>query len=320
LEFGKAFMKRIILVDGSGFLGQALAEHLQKSGYEVANFSRSPKRLRPGMPEIVWNACSLGIRARELEGATAVINLAGRWVHGRYTKPNHRSIAESRIHSTRVLGEALAQCKTPPSIWLNSSTATFYRHTLGPSWDESGEIGSTPEAKDEFSVKLARAWEKALEEAPTPDTRKVALRSAMVLGDGKSSVFPLLRRLTRLGLGGCLGSGRQSVSWIYQTDFCRAVEWLIKQGNFTGPVNLCAPNPLTNAAMKRTFRDVFRRPGGMPATHWMLEVGACAWRTETELVIKSRRLALSRRLESGFTFHFPFLRQAREDLKAGPEF
>jgi uncharacterized protein (TIGR01777 family) len=202
--------------------------------------------------------------------------------------------------------------------WLNASTATIYKHTFGPAWDETGEIGGTPAAKDEFSVEVATAWERAFADAPTPATRKIALRSAMVLGMGANSVFPTLRRLARFGLGGRMGSGRQFVSWIHESDFCRAIDWLLQRGDFEGAVNLAAPNPVTNAEMMRTLCKVCRIPFGLPAACWMLEVGAFFLRTETELTFKSRHVVPKRLLAAGFQFRFPELDEAMRELEGRP--
>ena len=265
-----------------------------------------------------WSGETLADWTKELEGAKAVINLAGRSVDCRYHDRNRRLIMDSRVNSTRVLGEAIAKCQQPPRVWLNSSTATIYKHTFGPAWDESGEIGATPEAKDVFSMEVAQAWERAFGAANTPRTRKVALRSAMVLGFGGNSVFPVLRRLVRLGLGGPMGSGRQFVSWIHQGDFCRAITWLLEQEDIAGPVNLAAPNPLTNAEMMQILRTVCGAPLGigLPATEWMLEAGAFFLRTETELIIKSRRVLPGKLLRSGFQFQFQTVRDAASDLES----
>ena len=197
-----------------------------------------------------------------------------------------------------------------------------HRHHLQAHlWSGLGRIRGNRwnvEAKDEFSVEVATAWERALNQAQTPLTRKVALRASMVLGADKNSVFPVLRRLARIGLGGKMADGRQFVSWIHEADFCRAVEWLITHNKISGPVNVCAPNPVTNAEMMKLFRDVCRRPIGLPATRWMLEIGAIFLRTETELIIKSRRVIPRRLIKSGFEFQFPFLRGALENLQEKP--
>ncbi len=311
-------MKRIILTGGSGFLGRALAAHFQKAGYEIVILTRAPKPGWGDVRQAVWDVRTRGDWANELEGAAAVINLVGRSVNCRYHKRNRRQILESRVLSTQIIGEVISTCKVPPPVWLNASTATIYKHTYGPAWDEYGEIGGTLEAKDEFSVEVATAWERALNQAQTPGTRKVALRASMVLGTDKNSVFPVLRRLARIGLGGKMDDGRQFVSWIHQADFCRAVDWLVTHNEIRGPVNVCAPNPVTNAEMMKLFRDVCRRPFGLPAARWMLEIGAVFLRTETELIIKSRRVIPRRLIESGFEFEFPFLRGALEDLQEKP--
>jgi hypothetical protein len=263
---------------------------------------------------LAWDARTLGDWQSELEGATAVVNLTGKSVNCRYTPRNQKEILDSRVDSTRILGEAIGRCRQPPQVWLNASTATIYRHNFDAPWDESGEIGAVPEAKDAFSVEVAQAWERTLGEAQTSGTRKIAMRSAMVLGMGKNSVFPALRRLVRLGLGGKMGSGRQFVSWIYENDFCRAVDWLISRNDIHGPVNLATPNPLPNDEMMRILRRVCGATFGLPATNEMLEVGAFFLRTETELIIKSRRVIPRRLIDSGFHFQFSSLQVAFGNL------
>jgi uncharacterized protein (TIGR01777 family) len=306
--------RRIILAGGSGFLGRILREHYLKQECEVVVLTRSPREAKGVSREMAWDGRTLGEWASELDGADVLINLAGRSVDCRYHARNRKLMLDSRVDSTRVLGEAIAQCARPPKVWLNSSTATIYRHNFGPAWNEDGEIGATPEAKDAFSVEVALAWEREFNAAKTSRTRKVALRSAMVFGHGANSVFPVLCRLARLGLGGRMASGSQFVSWIHQTDFCRAIDWLIEREEFIGPVNLAAPNPVTNSEMMATVRKQCGVPRGLPAAAWMLEVGAFFLRTETELIIKSRRVAPARLLLSGFKFQFPELRGALDDL------
>jgi uncharacterized protein (TIGR01777 family) len=308
--------QRIVLAGGSGFLGGELAKHFSALGWEVVILTRSPKPRTDDVRKVAWDTKSIGNWAHELEGATAVVNLTGRSVDCRYNAKNRREIMDSRVNSTRVVGEAIARCQTPPCVWLNSSTATVYQHTFGKPHDESSrEMDSAMDAKDAFSVEVAQAWERTLDEAKAPNTRKVALRTSMVLGLGRNSVFPVLRRLTKFGLGGRQGSGKQFVSWIHVEDFCRAVEWVITHEELTGPINQCAPNPLPNAEMMRLFRDVCRMPIGLPATEWMLEIGAFFLRTETELIFKSRRVVPGRLLTSGFEFRFPTFRQALLDLE-----
>jgi uncharacterized protein (TIGR01777 family) len=306
--------KRLVLAGGSGFLGQALAGHFLHAGWDVVILTRSPGQSGLVGRQVGWDARTFGDWVRETEGSAALVNLTGKSVNCRYNARNRKQILDSRVNSTRVLGEAIGRCHQPPRVWLNASTATVYRHTFGEPWDETGQTEAVEEAKDRFSVEVAWAWERALEEASTPRTRKMAMRIAMVLGLGKNSVFPVLRRLTKLGLGGRMGNGRQFVSWIHQTDYCRAIEWLINHDSFAGPVNLVAPNPVPNGEMMRTLRQVCGVPFGLPATEWMLEIGAFVLRTETELLLKSRRVIPGRLLNSGFEFQFPTMQKAFEDL------
>jgi uncharacterized protein (TIGR01777 family) len=305
---------RIILAGGSGFLGQALASHFQEHGFDVVILTRSPGQHARAGRQMLWDARTPGPWTLELEGAAAVVNLTGKSVNCRYTERNRQEILGSRLNSTRVIGRAIGLCTQPPAVWLNASTATVYRHTFDNAWDERGPTESSAEAKDRFSVEVAWAWEQALNESSTPRTRKIALRMAMVLGLAKNSVFPMLRRLASLGLGGKMGSGRQFVSWIHETDFCRAVKWLISHDSLNGSVNITAPSPVPNAEMMRHLRRVCHVPFGLPAANWMLQVGAFLLRTETELILKSRRVIPGRLLESGFDFQVPTIREAFEKL------
>jgi uncharacterized protein (TIGR01777 family) len=306
--------KRIILAGGSGFLGNVLSHYLTQRGYEVIVLTRRPPQGASDIRKVHWDGCTRGPWTEHLDGAFAVINLAGRSVNCRYTEQNKRAILDSRVDSTRVLGQAIARCAKPPVVWLNSSTATIYKHSFDRAMDERGEIGATPEAKDSFSVEVAREWERAFDAAPTPATRKVALRTAMVLGTQAGSVLDVLQRLVRFGLGGQMASGKQYVSWIHEKDFCRAIEWLISKEDFRGEVNLAALNPAPNQELMATLRRACGKSFGLPAARWMLEIGALFMRTETELIIKSRRVVPGRLLESGFEFHFPRLEAALTDL------
>jgi uncharacterized protein (TIGR01777 family) len=237
--------KRIVIAGGSGFLGGVLGEYFAAPRNEIVIFTRKPKVRAGPVREVLWDGETLGKWASELEGAQALINLAGVSVNCRYHARNRKLLLDSRLNSTRVLGEAIARCANPPPVWLNSSTATIYKHNFGQAWNEAGEIGGCVEAKDIFSVQIASEWERVFNEARTPRTRKIALRLAMVLGHEQNSVLPNMLRLVRLGLGGSMAGGGQFVSWIHHEDFCRAVEWLIEHEHFTGIVNLAAPNPLT---------------------------------------------------------------------------
>jgi uncharacterized protein (TIGR01777 family) len=306
---------KVVIPGGSGQVGTVLARHFHAQQHDVVVLSRTPTTAPWRVA--AWDARSLGAWVEELDGADVVINLAGRSVNCRYTPANRREIKESRVLSTQVMGEAIRAARVPPRVWLQASTATIYAHRFDAANDEyTGVIGGTePNAPDtwRFSIDVATAWEAAFDAAKTPHTRKVALRSAMTMSPDRGGVFDTLLWLVRRGLGGRAGDGRQSVSWVHEVDFIRAVDWVIA-GDLGGPVNICSPNPLPNAEFMREFRAAWGTKVGLPATRWMLELGAWAMRTETELVLKSRRVVPTRLLESGFVFQFPAWPDAARDL------
>ena len=246
-----------------------------------------------------------------------VINLAGRSVNCRYHRGNRRQILESRVRSTELLGRAIGTLRNPPRLWLNASTATIYRHSLERQMDEAGELGSAERGEPDqwrFSVDVAKRWEEALFSADTPATRKIALRSAMTMSPDRGGVFDMLSRLVRLRLGGSAGSGQQYVSWIHQQDFARALDFLIANENIEGVVNVSSPNPIPNSEFMHKLRQAWGIAHGLAATEWMLELGAFFLRTETELVLKSRRVVPGLLLNHGFRFDFPEWAEASKDL------
>jgi uncharacterized protein (TIGR01777 family) len=267
---------------------------------------------------VPWDGQTVGGWAAELDGADVVINLAARNVNCRYSAENRRAILDSRVRSTRAIGEAIGRAARPPRAWLQASTATIYAHRHDAPHDEAtGVIGrAEPDAPNSwrFSIEVATSWERAVDEADTPRTRKVKLRSAVIMSPDPGGPFDLLLRLVRLGLGGTSGSGRQYVSWIHDEDFVRAVSWLIEHDDVDGVVNVAAPNPLPNAEFMGTIRRAWGAPIGLPATEWMLAVGAAVLRTETELVLKSRRVIPARLVHHGFTFRHPTWPEAAAEL------
>jgi uncharacterized protein (TIGR01777 family) len=283
--------------------------------HQVIVLSRKPF-LAP-WPVVLWDAKNLGGWQASFDNADVVINLAGRSVNCRYSPENRRQILNSRVDATRVVGKAIANASTPPRVWLQASTATIYSHRFdSPNDDIRGLLGGNePNVPDtwKFSIDVASAWEQAAEELDLPGTRRVLMRAAMTMSPEPDSVFAVLVGLVKRGLGGTNGDGRQYVSWIHEFDFIRSVFWLIDH-DLSGPVNLSSPNPLPNSDFMRILRKVAKIPIGLPATRWMLEIGAILLKTETELILKSRRVVPSRLLASGFKFQFPTWEQAAEDL------
>jgi len=301
--------KTIVIAGGNGFLGRAVARFMHDRGWDVIVLSRRPETIIDGATVIAWDGRSFGEWSHAIDGADVVLNLAGRSVNCRYNAKNRDEIERSRVESTTVLGRAIAQAKMPPKVWLNSATATIYRHAEDRPQDEfTGEIGSG------FSVNVALAWEKSFFDAVTPGVRKIALRSAMVMGRGAGGPFNVFRNLVRLRLGGRMGSGRQYVSWVHVEDFCRAIEFLIERDDLDGRINIASPNPLPNVEFMRELRRAAHVRIGLPAFKWMLEIGAIFLRTETELPLKSRFVVPTRLLNSGFVFRHPDWRDAAAEL------
>jgi uncharacterized protein (TIGR01777 family) len=307
---------RIVLPGGSGQVGNILSRYFHAQGHDVVVLAR--RVTRAPWRVVNWDGATLGNWTSELENADALINLAGRSVDCRYTAANRREIKESRIQTTHLLGQAIAQSVHPPRLWMNASTATIYRHALDrPMDEETGEIGGSEpnaSARWRFSIDVATNWEKAFFDAPTPNTRKIALRSAVIMSPDRGGVFDTLLRLVRFGLGGTAASGQQFVSWIHDADFLRSIDYLIARDEIDGVVNIASPNPLPNREFMKVLRQAWGTPIGLRAASWMLEIGTFFLRTETELVLKSRRVIPGRLLEAGFQFQFPEWVAATQNL------
>ncbi|HEX3762761.1 MAG TPA: DUF1731 domain-containing protein [Kofleriaceae bacterium] len=308
---------KIVIPGGSGQVGGILARAFQARGDEVVIVGRGGAAAG-GPRGVAWDGRTIGPWAAEIDGADVVINLAGRSVNCRYTPANLDAMMRSRVDSTRVVGLAIERAARPPRVWLQMSTATIYAHRFdAPNDEATGRIGGDePDAPAYWkrSVDIARAWEQALHDASTPRTRRVALRAAMVMSPDRGGIFDVLLGLVRAGLGGPIAGGRQFVSWIHDADLVRAVDLLIARDDLDGAVNLAAPGPLPQRAFMAELRAVWGRRIGLPATRWMAELGAFVLRTDTELLLKSRRVVPGRLLDAGFRFDHPAWPAAARDL------
>ena len=307
---------KFIIPGGSGQIGHLLSRALATEGHEIVVLSRGRTAV-PGARVVAWDGRTLGTWAAEFDGADAVINLAGRTVDCRYSERNLAEMMDSRVDSTRVVGAAIAACARPPRVWLQAGTATIYAHRFEAANDEhTGVIGGAEPGVPKLwarSIDIAKAWEEACVGADTPRTRRVILRTAMVMSPDRGGVFHVLARHCRLGFGR-FGDGRQYVSWIHGKDFVSAVKFLIARDDLTGPVNVCAPGPLPNRDFIAAIRMALGRRLAVPVPRWALEIGTLILRTESELVLKSRRVVPGRLLEAGFQFEFPHWPEAANDL------
>lgn len=301
-------MPRLVLVGGSGHLGRILTSFFTEMGWQITLVSRSNPNHEARF--VAWDGETMGDWASEFDGADAVINLAGRSVNCRYNESNKRLIRDSRVKTTGLIARAILEAKHPPRVWLNASSATFYRHALArPMTEDDGEKGNG------FSVEVVEAWESAFFSPALPSTRRVALRLAMAFGPGKDGVYDAFASLVKMGFGGPMAGGKQFVSWIHVRDFARACEFLIK-GELEGPINICSPNPRTSAQFLSDLRRSAHIAFALPTMKWQLELGAALMGTETELLLKSRRVVPKRLLDAGFEFDFARWSEAARDIAA----
>jgi uncharacterized protein len=301
-------MKKIVLAGGSGYLGSRIAEYFSTKDFEVVILSREQKENKTNIRTILWDAKSFGTWCNELEGAEVIINLTGESVDCRYNEKNKKLIYSSRLDSTNIIGEAIKRCTYAPKLWINASSATIYRSSFDkPMTEATGEIGN------DFSMDVCKQWEAVFNQHKLTKTRKVILRTSIVLGNSGGAFVPY-KILTRIGLGGVQGSGKQYSSWLHEKDFCRIVEWIIKTPDATGVYNTTAPFPITNQIFMNALRSVLNIPFGIPLPGWLLNIGAVLARTETELLLKSRWVLPERLLNEGFQFEFPKIEDAFADL------
>jgi uncharacterized protein len=301
-------MKKLIIASGTGYLGKVLVKKFEAEYDEIVILTRGASRIHGKIKLVHWDAKTAGAWQNELENAVAVINLAGKNVNCRYTEKNKAEIFSSRLDSTDILGNTMQQLKNPPQVWINAASATIYRDSVHtPMTESKGEVG------EGFSVEVCKAWEKIFNSFPLPATRKVCLRIGMVLGNG-GGVFPVLKRMTRLGLGGKMGSGKQMVSWIDEEDFANMIAWSIHNPIASGVFNCTSPAPLTNSEFSKLLRKKLKIAVGIPSPAWLLAFGAFFIRTEPELVLKSRFVVPERAQREGFVFTHPEFQDCLEHL------
>ncbi|XSG77140.1 TIGR01777 family oxidoreductase [Herpetosiphon llansteffanensis] len=304
---------QLVIVGGSGQIGQLLTSYWRNQGHSVQIMGRSTST----QATISWDAVRLGPWVEHLEHSDVLINLTGKSVNCRYTAANRRELWRSRIETTRLLGQAIQQLSSPPRLWLQASGSAIYAHSNEPQTEAKHTIGGNEmhaSARWQFNVDLVKAWEYEAVAAKTPHTRKIMLRTSMMMSHDRGGVFDILCRLARSGLGGTIGNGQQYVAWIHSHDLVRAIAWLIEQPDLAGPINLSAPQPLPNHQFMRHLRQALNTRFGVPIPSPLMQIGAWMLRTEAELVLKSRNVIPQRLLEHGFRFEYPSWPEAVTNL------
>ena len=303
--------KKIVIAGGTGFIGQTVCDYFSDN-FHLVVLTRQlpgdfPQSGRPNVKYIQWDGCSLGEWAGELEQADLLLNLCGKSVNCRYNPSNKSAILNSRIASTAILGLAIKQCIHPPLLWINAASATIYPHATS-----SPRTEAFVDFANDFSVTVCKKWEACFFNQRTPFTRKVALRTAIVLGEG--GVLPIYKNLVQFGLGGKQGDGNQYFSWLHVQDFCGIVQWLMNENKQEGIFNASAPHPITNNQFMTVLRNTIGMPWGLPMPKWMLGLGAIFMGTEPELVLKSRWVLPERLLKEGYQFLYPTITEALQQL------
>jgi uncharacterized protein (TIGR01777 family) len=299
--------RRIILAGGSGFIGRALAPEFVKRGFEVIVLTRSHGKRRDGVAEMEWDGRRPGPWASVLNGAEAVINLAGKSINCPHTPANLREIVSSRVDSVNAIAAAIASVPAPPRVWVQASAVGYYGDTADTPGDESRGAGNDTLAN------ICRQWEAAFAAAEAPGMRKVTLRIGFVLGrDG--GALPVLNKMTRLFLGGAAGSGRQYISWIHLADLVAIIVAAVEDGKYSGVYNAVAPRPVTNAVFMRELRRVWHRPWSPPAPALAVKLGARLMGSEGSLALVSQRCEPRRLTAAGFPYRFTALPDALNDL------
>jgi uncharacterized protein (TIGR01777 family) len=299
--------KRVVLAGGSGFLGGHLAKELLAQNCEVIVLSRSPRERSDGARESEWNGTHIGEWIKFLDGADAVVNLAGRNINCRHTAKNIFEITESRMNSVRVLAAALNHIAHPPRVWVQAGAIGFYGDR-GDQWCNEG----TPGGKDTLAG-ICREWENAFNGVAVSKTRRVLLRIGVVLGRN-GGALPVLTRLTKWFCGGAVGSGEQYISWIHFADLNRMFAEAIHRKELSGTFNATAPNPVKNKEFMRELRGVLHRPSSPRMPAWTVRLGSRLMGTEPSLALSGCRCASKRFLDAGFRFQFPDLRGALKNI------
>lgn len=292
-------MKTIVIAGASGFVGSSLSAFFSEHGWKVLTIGRSKA-------DGTWNNQPSLVRA--LEGADAVVNLAGKSVNCRFTEKNVKELIRSRVETTRALGDAIVLCKQPPRVWINAGGASIYHENVDDINDEFSPANGAGVMAD-----VARQWEEALQISHTPLTHKVVLRITLVLGS-QGGVYPIFRFLTRTWNGGAQGNGKHMMSWIHIRDLVRLISTIIQQEDPPKIVNAAAPKPLSNKEFMLAFRKSLSTRLGIAAPAWLIKIGTAVLGVDSELILRGMNVRSEIAERMNFVFEFPRLEAALEDL------
>lgn len=301
-------MKKIVIAGGSGFIGGYLSRYFSEKGCEVVVLTRRKTGTKNNVRYVGWNTKKVGSWRSELEGAFMLINLSGKSVAVRHNESNKKEILDSRINSTQILNQAVSECENSPQFWFNASGATVYKTSFHRKRDEY-----YTKTEKEFLTDVIQAWEAEFFRVSIPKVTKIALRTSVVMGKS-GETYEKLTKLAKSGLGGKQGSGKQIMSWIHIEDFARIIEFCTEK-NLDGIINMASPNPVRNAELMKTFREVNNIRFGLPTPEWLLKIGGKIIGIEPDFVLKSYNVVSKRLPENGFEYKYPMLKEALLSLK-----
>lgn len=300
--------KKLIIAGGTGFLGHAVRSFFENSFDEIVVLSRGKSATQDKTRFVHWNGETTGDWCSELEGASVLLNTAGKSVDCRFNKKNRNLILSSRVNSTKILGETILKCETPPSLWINCSSAAIYGYS-----DTAPVNETSPENGTDFMATVAKEWENTFYAYNAPGIRKAILRISLIFGNG-GGVYPVLRSLAKKGLGGKMGSGNQVVSWVHIEDICRVIDWMINNPSASGAYNIAAPEAVKNKDLMMLLRKQVKVPFGFPSPAWTLKLGGFLIQKEPALLLESHNTYPARLLKEGFSFTFSSPRECIASL------
>lgn len=293
-------MKQIaVIAGGTGFIGSYLSKRFQTDGFEVKIIARGKGNISWDDPKALTDC---------MEGASILVNLAGKPITAKFTEQNEKELISSRVSTTEKLGHAIGKCQHPPSLWVNASGAHIYG-----TGDSRPHTESDPADHDFFLAVMAQKWEEAFFHFHLPQTRQIAFRTAIVLGKDGGVLQPYIR-LTKFGLGGRQGDGKQKFSWVHIEDYYQMLRFVAAQQQISGPVNICSPEVVTNQVLMGTLRKVMRMPLGLPAPAFLIKAGTTVMGIESDLVLKSLWVLPKRLTEADYPFRYQHLQEALEDI------
>jgi uncharacterized protein (TIGR01777 family) len=300
-------MSKIIIAGGDGFLGSKLSTHLLHKGHEVIILSRHKSGKQHKYQYVNWDGKTLGPWADELNGCEAIINLSGRSLNTSFTKKHKKEILDSRINTTNIIGQAIANAETPPKTWINGSAMGIYGSRNDEKLTEEAKAGQG------FIAKVCQKWEQSLFETHVPNTRKVAIRTALVLDSKEGFLKPLIT-LTKLGMGGKAGTGKQFMPWIHVNDWVHLIDYMLFSSHLSGPVNAVAPNAVTNKDFMKALRKALNIPIGIPQPAILIQLGGKIIGTEAELILTGQNAYPQNALQQGFVFEHQQIQETLNHL------